>query len=652
MSKFSVTRALGALILGFVLAGFSTAYASFPLAYVGYSDVRDIALSPDGSSVVTLNTQFYEGIRSRRDWDDIVFRSTETGEITYTHDIEYRLYYWVSWPVDEIILTQALVYDIGRRNAKTQVKLLAIDPKDGTERVLYSGDKGNYKKERKIPRIMGISTKSREIALRVEDGKRRNLIAINIDSGETRLLARGTSKTIDWEMDENLRPYLRTDEGRRENETRVYVLNDEGDWVLRRSYNSFENNFRAASYVTEDEEMLVVHRPDGAQQSALYLYDLGNDVYKEALFEVEGHDIVTSRRTKFDGQLMYVGWYEDKLEKEWFDEDFESAGKALDKALKPEDNWSIVETSADNRHWLLFVSSPTRPGIFLYYNLDTKRARVLGNIRPDLKSGTVFPLQRIDYTAADGTELFGYFLQTKRGAEAPLIVMPHGGPVARDYADFDGMAQFLTYKGYNVFLPQFRGGGELGLSFEEAGHGEWGRAMQTDIEDGVTSLINQGLVSPQSGRIILGASYGGYAALAGATLTPENYGCAISINGVSDLPMMLNSYDRTDPDDEEVYQVWVKRIGDPETELERILAVSPRQQMSNAIAPILLIHGTDDDIVDIEQSRAAFSTLQQLGHPVVLHELDGAGHNIDDEDQRTEMLAMIDRFLLECMPPW
>ena len=292
------------------------------------------------------------------------------------------------------------------------------------------------------------------------------------------------------------------------------------------------------------------------------------------------------------------------------------------------------------------MSSPTRPGSYLFYDLDTKRARYVASIRPELKREHLSALQRVDYKSGDGMDLFGYFVPGKLGIRGPLIVMPHGGPVARDYADFDGMAQYFAYKGYNVFQPQFRGGGGLGRTFEAAGHGQWGRAMQTDIEDGVQALIKQGLVSETAKRSILGASYGGYAALAAATLTPENYSCIISINGVSDLPMMLNSYDQSDPLENDIYRIWTTRIGDPETALDAVLKASPRQQMRNVKAPVLLVYGDEDDIVRPEQSREAYKTLIGLGKTAMIHELPGAGHQIHDQDQRTEMLIIIDRFMI------
>lgn len=640
--------ALCAAMLAWLNAGL--ALAEYPLAYVGYPDARDMALSPDGASVAVLMTDFEFGIRQRRDWDVIDFKSAESGDVTYRHDLDDRIYFWVDWPFQDVLLAQTLKFDIGRRSAKTQAVILAINPETGEERTLYKGAKGNWRKQRDLPKISGISLERREIAIEVETGGRMELIAINVDSGAKRVLEKGNRSTLRWALGDDFEPILRFDQGPKESEEIVLTKDSSGRWVRRQKYNTVENDFRPASNISNANQMMVIHRPDHADRAALYTMDMATNTYGDIVFEHPEFDLVSARRATFGGRLMYVAWFDDTVERNWFDEADEAAGNMLDKALKPTDNWFILQTSQSGKQWLIYVSSPTRPGAYMHFDLERKRLRTLANERPDLSPSSLTAMQRVDYVAADGTELFGYFLPSKIEGAAPLIVMPHGGPVARDYADFDGMAQFLAFKGYNVFQPQFRGGGGLGKTFEQSGHGQWGRAMQTDIEDGVQALIDQGLVAANAYRSILGASYGGYAALAGATLTPDNYICAVSINGVGDLPMMLASYDREDDLEREYYDIWVSRIGDPNTAMDDIVAVSPRHQVSRLKAQVLLIHGTQDDIVSVQQSQAMYDAILGQNKFAIYHELEGAGHHIYDQDQRTEILVMIDRFLSQCMP--
>jgi dipeptidyl aminopeptidase/acylaminoacyl peptidase len=626
------------------------AQADYPLAYVGSADARDMSMSPDGSSVAVLMTDFEFGIRQRRDWDVIEFKDAVSGDVTYRHDLEDRLYYWVFWPFEEVVLAQTLQYTFSRRKAKTQLVILAIDPVTKEERVLYEGPKGDYRKSRDIPKISGVSRARREIAMEVKGGRGTELRAIHVDTGKSRLLAQGNNSTIRWELGDDLEPVLRFDRGKRDSDERVFARDENGEWKLLRSYNVVDNNFSPASRISSDDTMLVLHRPESASRRGLYHYDFRSNTYREQAFEHETYDLVTARRASFGGDLMYVGWFDDKLQRKWFDDEYAAAGALLDKALKPEDNWSIQETSASNRQWLLYVSSPVRPGTYMHFDIDRKKLRIIAKDRPVLTSDKLSPMMRIDYQAADGKQLFGYLTRKTDNVMAPLIVMPHGGPVARDYADFDGYVQFLAAKGYQVFQPQFRGGGGLGRDFEAAGFGQWGKAMQTDIEDGVTALISQSYLGAEAYRSIMGFSYGGYAALAGATLTPDNYLCAISINGVSDLPTMLASYNQEDGLDRAAYDVWVKRIGDPYHQKAEIEAVSPLRQVAQTKAQVLLIHGMNDDIVDIQQSRMMYSALIEAGKYAVFHEVENAGHQFYDQDDRTNVLVNVDRFLTSCMP--
>lgn len=632
------------------------ARAEYPLAYVGPTDIRDYSLSPDGHSVAILEHTAKFTFTGTDTWNEIRIKRAVDGHTQIISRPKERFYFWISWGVQDTLIAQGIQFyrEDGAGEWKARNTLYGFDPETGKERVIYEDRAVDADSDEAppIPEILAISTDNREAALMVETSNGYNLIAVNFDSGSRRLLDRGNSRVLGWEVDENLVPYLRFEEGRRENEQRVYTRTPAGEWTLERAYNPMENDFQPASRLTEGQKMLVVHRPEEAQVSGLYIYDFAQNTYSEKIFENPGHDVVTVRRNSFTGELLYIGWWEDKLTKKWFDEEIGTIAAKLDGAFKPADNWSVLETSEDGRRWLLYVSSPTRPGSLFQFDVDTMKARFVANLRPDLKSNHVFELQRIDYTAQDGLPLFGYFIEGRIGPDAPLIVHPHGGPVARDHADFDGMAQYLAYLGYNIFQPQFRGSGELGRDFEEAGFGEWGYAMQTDMDDGVAALEEAGLINPESARLIVGASYGGYAAMAGATITPDKYACVVSINGVSDLTDFINQFSEDDEADRAVREIWIQRIGNPDTDPDAVKAISPRTYVGNIKAEILLIHGDEDDIVHVDQSRETFRLLQEYDVSSIYHELEGAGHSVRDKDQRAEMLMLIQRFLYGCQSPW
>lgn len=625
------------------------AWAEYPMAYVGYPDARDLSLSPDGEEVVVLMTDFEFGIRQRRTWDNLDILYASTGDIRYTHDIEERVYLWVYWPFEDTIISQALLYEIGRRDVDIQPALMAINPDTGSERILYKGKRQDWEKDFDTPKIAGFSAETREIAVQTSDKAKTNLVAINVDTGRKRIMARGNSRTLRWTLNHRFEPILRFDRGRDEAEEIVYSRTPDGNWVPIERVNKIENEFVPNTESSATGELLVMHRPEHAERSGLYEYDLSTNSFGQLVFEHPEYDLVSIRGMR-DTTLLYAAWLDDRIEKHWFHPEFEPFGRMLDKAFKAEDNWIIVETSENGRQWLIFVSSPTRPGTWFHFNTETKKARSLIKTRPSLNKDILSPVQRIDYNAQDGLNIFGYFTPSKRGPNSPLIVMPHGGPVSRDYADFDGYVQFLAFKGYHVFQPQFRGGGGMGQTFEKAGHGQWGKAMQTDIEDGVTALVETGLVHPEAPRSILGISYGGYAALAAASLTPDFYQCAVSINGISNLPLFFQQFDEADVERREVLRIWSERIGDPHHDMEAIKAISPFHNLDKIEVPILLIHGDQDSIVYPIQSERLFEGLKAEGKPVTFHILKDQGHYIWNQDERTNTLVYIDNFLTRCMP--
>jgi dipeptidyl aminopeptidase/acylaminoacyl peptidase len=232
----------------------------------------------------------------------------------------------------------------------------------------------------------------------------------------------------------------------------------------------------------------------------------------------------------------------------------------------------------------------------------------------------------------------------------PLVLMPHGGPEMRDSLSFNSWVQYLVARGYAVFQPNFRGSDGFGRAFAESGYGEWGRKMQDDLTDGVKTLVDQGLADPA--RIcIVGASYGGYAALAGAALTPDLYKCAVSIAGISDLDDFIGWRKRNWGSDSEGYTYWLKAIGDPDKDEARLREVSPLAQTARIKIPILLIHGNQDYIVPIAQSKAMKKALDKTGRKTELITLQNEGHSYWSADNQKLTMTAVDNFLWQHLGP-
>jgi dipeptidyl aminopeptidase/acylaminoacyl peptidase len=193
-----------------------------------------------------------------------------------------------------------------------------------------------------------------------------------------------------------------------------------------------------------------------------------------------------------------------------------------------------------------------------------------------------------------------------------------------------------------VLQPQFRGSWGFGADLFRAGHKQWGRGMQDDISAGVRDLIEKGVVDPK--RVcIVGASYGGYAALAGASFTPDLYACAVSVNGIADIPQMAGFIRERSGDDSDSYRYWKDLIGDPSE--KDVIAFSPSRSIDAIRAPILLIHGTSDTVVPPSQSRNFAQLLKQHGKDYKLIELQGEDHWLSTSQSRQTLLDALEAFL-------
>jgi dipeptidyl aminopeptidase/acylaminoacyl peptidase len=233
----------------------------------------------------------------------------------------------------------------------------------------------------------------------------------------------------------------------------------------------------------------------------------------------------------------------------------------------------------------------------------------------------------------------------------PLIVMPHGGPIGVfDRPGFDAWAQAFASRGYAVFQPNHRGSGGRTVAFRQAGFGEWGRKMLSDMQDGVAALAAKGIMDPKRACIV-GASYGGYAALASVTLQKSGYRFAVSVSGPADMASFFD----WDVDKHGLYtdttRYWRAATGMDKGGAGVLKAISPTAHVQDAEAPILLIHGRDDTVVPVEQSREMAAALRHAGKPVDLLEINGGDHWELHEDARLATITSSVNFVLKNDPP-
>ena len=350
------------------------------------------------------------------------------------------------------------------------------------------------------------------------------------------------------------------------------------------------------------------------------------------------------------GCLAGFSNHDDWFTYDYFDPLMKKLAEAVPQVLAPGYRFSIYETGEDPRQMIIYGESADDAGTYFFADFSTGDVKVVASNYSDLPQGWITQKQAIDYKAGDGLKIHAYLTLPlgKPAKNLPLIMLPHGGPTARDTIAFDWEAQALASRGYAVLQPNFRGSTGYGAGFEKAGNGEWGRKMQSDLSDGIKHLAAQGIVDPK--RVaIYGASYGGYAALAGATLDPAGtYRCAVDIAGVSDLRPFLENIQNDSATTYQSITVTGEKelLGDP-THYDEL---SPARQVAKAYCPILIIHGTDDTVVPIDQSRRMDSALRSAGKDVQFITYKGQTHWEDIASSRLQMIQVSMDFIQKHNP--
>ena len=352
--------------------------------------------------------------------------------------------------------------------------------------------------------------------------------------------------------------------------------------------------------------------------------------------------IIEDRKTgRIIGGVHWIG----SSEYVFFDNEMQAHWNAVLREF-PDERVRLVSHSDDFSRMVLQVFGPKDGYVYALYDWYSHHATILGRVYEEVTAPA--EMKAISYSAADGLTIPAFLTLPKgSGKDLPLIVLPHGGPAYADTLDFDWWSQALAAQGYAVLQPNFRGS-TLNSNFLEAGFGEWGRKMQSDLSDGVRYLARQGIIDPK--RVcIVGASYGGYAALAGVTIESGVYRCAVSVAGISDLRRFRKWSVVNEVGMSQRY--WDRFIGTADQKDPALIAISPIEHVAAVTVPVLLVHGRDDTVVPYEQSDVMLSALKSAGKPVTLVTMKHEDHWLSRSETRLQMLQATVDFLKANNPP-
>lgn len=500
-----------------------------------------------------------------------------------------------------------------------------------------------FKGQTAVGNILGIS-KDRKYAFMPAYGDpvQYNLYKVRLDKKtRPRVAQKGSSDTIDFFMDDDGEVIARERFDNRQNLHRVEAKID-GDWKeIFREETAIKT--RSFNGVTPDRTRLVMlNQDENHGRWAYYTMALADGKVEGPLFSHPDKD-VESVLTDINRVVYGVRYSGFTPSYEFFDSKLNARMNGINKAL-PENSFSISDHTPSWDEIVFYMDGQASSGDYVLYR--DGGLSMLTEARPDVPRHAVNDVIEYSYVARDGMTIPS-LLTVPKGKELknlPAIMMPHGGPESYDTKSFHYRAQYFASQGYVVIQPQFRGSSGFGVDHLFAGRGEWGRKMQDDLTDAVRDLAVEGTIDKD--RVcIVGASYGGYAALAGAAFTPDVYKCVVSINGVSDIEQMLKTEEREHGDDHWVVAYWQEVIANGEINRDHLAQISPINFVNNITAPVLLIHGEHDKVVPIEQSVKMFDKMEDAKKDVLFLELNDGDHHLSTAENRMKAMIAIEAFV-------
>ncbi len=639
------------LLLYFFLISSSIALAETPMppieAYGELPKIRGLSISPTGTKISYIISQDEKEyfVAKNLDIDDIKAVDTTNLKTRNTAFINDQF---------TVLSASETTKIYGYRGKIEYTGSFAFDTKNQKINQLLRKEESLYPGQSGIGYIIGnLSNKGRVlmpayVGTRYDDSPAYNLFSVDPRNGRGRIFSKGKSSTVDWFVDRDGTILAREDHHQKDDRYSIFTKRT-GKW--EKIYTKSDSPLRPFNLVgvKADKSALILidDLPDGTGEG-IYELDWNGEI--SGPFHVKDNaeiDSTLKDQNRFVFGVRYSGM---RPSYKFFDEELD---KSIQKLIDsyPTLAISIVDWTNDWSKIVIKASGGKESGGFYLYEPRSEQLSKLGQ-PVDIPREWIGNTQTIEYKAKDGTKIPAV-LTTPANVEnqknLPTIILPHGGPESYDQLSYDWLAQYFSSRGYLVLQPNFRGSTGFGWKFKKQGRGEWAGLMQDDVSDGVKALVDGGFSDPD--RIcIVGASYGGYSALAGGAFTPDLYKCVIAVAPVSDLPRLLTTEKRENQRGSWVVEYWHRVIGDPKKHKQKLKDISPVNFADAFKAPVLLVHGNDDTVVKIKQSSVMSSALKKAGKEVEFVKVKGGDHWLSTSETRLETLQAIDSFIAKHNP--
>ncbi len=484
------------------------------------------------------------------------------------------------------------------------------------------------------PRIL----QSRQSNIETQDWWNPSVFEVDVSTGRSRRVAEGRHNVNTWYADGTgqVRAGYRYNDETRRSQLLYRANNNEAFRVIAQRNRNDEDGLTIPLTFRTDGTAIAFDEDDGF--TSIYQVSLPDLNPVRKLYSLPGYDVDSIFDNAAENDIAGAVVTDRFSHSIWFDETLKELQAAVDGSIGDR-RARIVSWDRSRRRFLIEIGTASQAGGLYYWDASQARMQRIAWNSAGLQDRRMSPVTTIRYAARDGTPIESVLTMPRHRAgqrNLPLIVMPHGGPAARDSEGWDWWSQYLAELGYVVIQPNYRGSSGYGRAFSRKGAGEWGLKMQDDLNDAITHLAREGIADPK--RVcMVGGSYGGYAAMRAAQRDGALYRCAVSFAGVSDLEA-LRRYDSQFLNGRSIGD-WLRK------QAPDFRAISPRFGAATFSTPILLVHGKLDKRVPVNQSRTLAAELRRAGKPHIYIEQPLGDHFFSRGEDRLQFLKAMTDFL-------
>jgi dipeptidyl aminopeptidase/acylaminoacyl peptidase len=478
------------------------------------------------------------------------------------------------------------------------------------------------------------------IGMNKENPQLHDVYHLDLETGDLELVARNPGNIIDWTADNNFKvrcAMAATPDGGFD---LLYREHEEGSWDVLLTWGRDDAMTSGPMRFTKDNSEIYLQDSRNANTSRLVKMDIATGGLS-VIAEDPTYDVSNVMFNPDTHEVEAVVFTRDRDEWQIIDESVKADIDAV--AALDEGDYFIYDRDDADKTWLAGFTKDDGPVSYYAYDRETKKGTFLFVHKPDLNDYELAAMEPVQFQSRDGKTIHGYMTFPPRAGRTnlPMVLNVHGGPWYRDTWGYNPEAQWLANRGYICFQINFRGSTGYGKDFLNAADKEWGGKMHDDLIDGVNWAIDQGYVDPEK-VAIYGGSYGGYAALVGATFTPDVFCCAVDIVGPSNLISFINSIP---PYWSSYLALLYQRIGNPETEAEFLESRSPLFKADQIGIPMLIAQGANDPRVKQAESEQIVEALKEKGVDYKYMLFPDEGHGFAKPENRLKFYGAAEEFL-------